>query len=117
MKAEEIYLKIREIAKPYHAYTDQFIAIAKWVEARFDYNPQKKETVKMKFKDAPIGARFKFPNGDNIWIKLNSYPKSHSNDGNGLICSWKGNVNGHQSFCSFIDEEARIDFDTEIELI
>ena len=45
-------------------------------------------TVKMKFKDAPIGARFIFPNKDNrdendIWIKLNSYPKGRHYDGIG----------------------------------
>lgn len=71
----------------------------------------------MKFKDAPIGARFKFSNSENIWVKLNSYPKGQHNDGNGLICSWHGNVEGHQSFCSFVDEESGIDFETEIELI
>ena len=33
------------------------------------------ETVKMKFKDAPVGARFKYPNMETIWVKINSYPK------------------------------------------
>lgn len=75
------------------------------------------ENVKMSFKDAPIGARFKYPNKDSIWVKLNSYPKGISNDGNGLVCSWNGNIQGLQSFCSFSDEELGIDFDTEIELI
>lgn len=71
----------------------------------------------MKFKDAPIGARFKYPNSDMIWVKINSYPKGHFNDGNGLICSWNGNVEGHQSFCSFVDEDSGIDFNTEVELV
>lgn len=66
----------------------------------------------MKFKDAPIGARFKYPGSDRIWIKLNSYPNSE-----GLICSWNGNIKGDQSFCSFIEEESGIDFDTVVELI
>jgi len=86
-----------------------------------DENPNllkiKQEVVRMKFKDAPIGARFKYPNSDAVWVKLNSYPKSSSNDGNGLVCSWEGNVKGMQSFCSFSDEEENIDFDTEVELI
>lgn len=74
-------------------------------------------TVKMKFGDAPIGGRFKHPDSDKIWVKLNSYPKGLSNNGNGLICSWEGNNDKHQSFCSFVDEEHGIDFNTEIELI
>ena len=73
--------------------------------------------VKMSFKDAPVGARFKYPNSDKIWIKINSYPKGKFNDGNGLICSWKGNVNDYQEHCSFVDEEDGIDFNTLIELI
>lgn len=75
------------------------------------------ENVKMKFKDAPIGARFKYPSGNKIWVKINSYPKGQFNDGNGLICSWNGNVEGYQQFCSFVDEELGIDFNTEVELI
>ncbi len=75
------------------------------------------ENVKMKFKDAPIGARFKYPNMDKIWVKINSYPKSQFNDGNGLIVEWNGNVEGFQSLCSFCDEESGIDFDTEVELV
>jgi hypothetical protein len=75
------------------------------------------ENVKMKFKDAPIGARFKHPNSSGIWIKLNSYPKGQFNEGLGLICSWNGNVEGYQSHCCFIDAEDGIDFDTVIELI
>ena len=75
------------------------------------------ETAKMKFKDAPIGARFKFSDGKKIWVKLNSYPKSDLSSGNGLICEWKGNVPGHQQFCSFADEDLGISYETEIELI
>lgn len=76
------------------------------------------ETAKMKFKDAPIGARFKQRNGNGtIWVKLNSYPKGRFESGNGLICEWKGNVPGHQQFCSFVDEDLGISYETEIELI
>ncbi len=71
----------------------------------------------MKFKDAPIGARFKYPGSDKIWVKLNSYPKGPRYDGDGLICAWNGNVIGYQSFCSFVDEGEGIDFDSEIELV
>lgn len=41
MKARDIYHNMRAIAEDYHGYTDQLIAIAKWIEAEFDYNPQK----------------------------------------------------------------------------
>ena len=75
------------------------------------------ETVKMKFKDAPVGARFKFPNMGNIWVKINSYPKGMHESGNGLIVQWNGNVEGYQSFCSFVDENEGINFDTVVELV
>lgn len=84
-------------------------AVNRYLES-FNFKQMKK--VKMKFKDAPIGARFKFPNMKTIWVKINSY-----SNGNGLIVQWNGNVEGHQSFCSFVDENEGVDFDTVIELI
>lgn len=75
------------------------------------------QPVKLKFKDAPIGARFKQPNSDQVWVKINSYPAGLRSDGLGLIAQWNGNVEGYQSFCCFVDEEAGVSFDTEIELI
>jgi|TARA_R110000796_G_scaffold221769_1_gene337951 hypothetical protein len=77
-------------------------------------------TIKMKFKDAPIGARFKFPNSavsEDIWIKLNSYPEGPHHDGSGLIVNWNGNVEGGQSFCCWVDKVNGYDFDSEIELV
>lgn len=62
----------------------------------------------MKFKDAPVGARFNFQN--SVFIKINAHD-------DGLVVAWNGNVQGHQSRCSWIDKENGIDFDTEIELI
>ena len=76
-----------------------------------------KEQIKMKFKDAPVGARFKYPNAEGVWVKLNSYPEGIYGSGDGLVCRWNGNVKGYQAFCSFVDEEEGINFDTEIELI
>lgn len=75
------------------------------------------ETIKIKFKDAQVGARFKYPNMETIWVKINSYPKGQFNDGNGLIVQWNGNVERHQSYCSFVDENEGIDFDTVVELV
>lgn len=74
-------------------------------------------SIKMKFKDAPIGARFKYPNSDKVWVKINSYPKGQFHDGNGLIVEWNGNVEGNQQFCSFVDEDEGVNYNTEIELI
>ena len=71
----------------------------------------------MKFKDAPVGARFKYPNSDKIWVKINSYPLSRFHDGLGLIIEWNGNVCGYQTSASFCDKECGIDFETEVELI
>lgn len=74
--------------------------------------------VKMSFKDAPTGARFKLPEVEGVWVKLNSFPKGPHYDGTGLICSWNGNIpKVHQSYCCFVDVENGIDFNTEIELI
>jgi hypothetical protein len=75
------------------------------------------ESIIMKFKNAPVGARFKYPESNKIWVKLNSYPKGPGEDGLGLICEWNGNVAGYQSFCCFVDEESGIDFDTMVELV
>ena len=75
---------------------------------------------RMSFKDAPVGARFKYPRqlgGDSIWVKIDSYPKGPDSDGNGLVVHWNGNVEGNQSYCSFVSEDEGIDFNTEIELI
>jgi hypothetical protein len=72
------------------------------------------ENVIMKFKDAPIGARFHFIE-DNDTLK-DVYVKIHAYD-DGLIVKWNGNVQGHQSHCCWIDKENGYDFDTEIELI
>lgn len=73
--------------------------------------------IKMKFKDAPVGARFKYPGLETIWVKINSYPESISESGDGLICQWNGNVSGFQSFCCFSDKELGVDYETEIELL
>jgi hypothetical protein len=72
-------------------------------DPRLDYS-----TTRLKFKDAPIGARFRL--GDSIYVKI------HAND-SGLVVQWNGNVSGHQSHCSWLDIENNIDFDTEIDCI
>lgn len=67
----------------------------------------------MKFKDAPIGARFKFIEDDSpkqTFVKINEI-------GRGLIVEWNGNVKGHQSHCCWVDKENGYDFDSEIELV
>lgn len=76
-----------------------------------------KDAAKMSFKDAPDGARFKYPNMSEIWVKINSHPKSKFCDGNGLLAKWNGNIKGFQSYASFCNEESGIDFNTEIELV
>lgn len=71
------------------------------------------ENVIMKFKDAPIGARFHFIGKDvpkDVWIKIHDYD-------NGLIVKWDGNVEGHQSHCSWLDKENGYDFDTNIKVL
>lgn len=69
--------------------------------------------MEMKFKDAPIGARFTFIGNDT---PKDVYVKIHSHD-DGLIVKWNGNVVGHQSHCCWLDEENNYDFDTIIDVI
>ena len=67
----------------------------------------------MKFKDAPIGARFHFIGDDepkDVYVKIHAYDR-------GLIVQWDGNIPGHQSHCCWLDEDGNYTFDTEIELI
>lgn len=73
----------------------------------------KQEVIRMKFKDAPIGARFHFIGDDvpkEVFVKIHDYD-------DGLVVQWNGNVQGHQSHCCWLDKENGYDFDTEIELI
>ena len=58
----------------------------------------------MKFKDAPIGTRFKYES-DKIYVKLQE---------DGLICEWKGNVeNVFQKFLSFAEKEEYLEKEIE----
>lgn len=41
MEAREIYHVLKSIVEPIHAHSDQVVAIAKWIEAEFEYKPQK----------------------------------------------------------------------------
>lgn len=69
---------------------------------------------KMSFRDAPVGARFKYPGTNVVCVKIHAHPVY---DGKGLIVEWNGNVEGYQSHFPFVDEENGITFDTIIELI
>ena len=86
------------------------------IESKEIDNQLANRKVFIKFKDAPVGARFKYPNKDQIYVKINSYPKGITNDGRGLICSWNGNVTGYQEFFCFSDDD-KYTFETEIELV
>lgn len=37
MKAEDIYHRLKAIAEPIHAYDEQLVAFAKWIETEFTY--------------------------------------------------------------------------------
>lgn len=64
----------------------------------------------MRFKDAPVGARFRFEDDGNIYVKIHA-------SGDGLTVTWHGNEQKHQAYGCWLDEENGIDFDTEIELL
>lgn len=66
------------------------------------YGPKTKY-IKMKFRDAPKGARFKFDKTDKfVWIVLRTYQR-------GEVAQWNGNITGHQSLCCFVDESYTLD--------
>lgn len=64
----------------------------------------------MKFKDAPLGVRFKHTGEQKSYVKLSGTDK-------GLICDWYGNIERVQMQYFFVDKNKGIDFDTEIEII
>lgn len=41
MEVREIYHVLKSIVEPIHAHDDQMVEIAKWIEAEFEYRPQK----------------------------------------------------------------------------
>ena len=63
----------------------------------------------MKFKDLPMGARFKYPDGTGIWVVIRAF-------GQGLIAKWEGlNIDrSRQSLCSFCDDEWTLDSEVEV---
>lgn len=65
--------------------------------------------MKMKFKDLPKGARFKFPDGTDIWVVLKAY-------NHGLVAKWSGfdTSPDMQSLCSFCDDEWSLESEVEI---
>lgn len=68
--------------------------------------------MKMKFKDAPVGARFRHVGKDDVWAKIHSDPGTE-----GLVCSWDGNIEGFQRFRCFVEESYGVDFNTEVEIV
>jgi hypothetical protein len=85
---------------------------------------------RVKFKDAPIGVRFKYiktnlnsnsPIYENIYVILDNYEEGTFHDGKGKICLWVGNsiLKQNQQFFIFCGEGETEDctLDTEIELI
>lgn len=54
----------------------------------------------MKFNDLPKGARFKYPDGEDVWVVL-------AHHGRGLIAKWDGldSPRAHQEICCFTDDD------------
>jgi len=63
----------------------------------------------MPFKDLPIGARFKYRDGNDVWVAIEMY-------GNGLVAQWNGSTvnRHHQSICCFVDEEWSLESKVEV---
>lgn len=80
----------------------------------------------VKFKDAPIGARFKYiepnanPNSpfyEAVFVILDNYEEGTFHDGRGKTCLWVGNdiAKQNQQFFIFCDDTHTLN--TEIELV
>jgi len=66
MKAQDIYHKMRAIAEGHHLHSDQLIAIAKWIEEEFIYNPRNlTEEINTSENDSPMWYS-SFKVGDTI---------------------------------------------------
>ena len=66
------------------------------------------EKIFMRFKDLPKGARFKYPDGDDIWVAIETYDF-------GLIVKWNGLKPGiAQSHCRFVDENWTLESEVEV---
>jgi hypothetical protein len=65
--------------------------------------------ITMRFKDLPIGARFKYPDGDSIWVVVEPY-------GDGMVARWEG-ISAprlRQSICSFVDDEYSLESEVQV---
>lgn len=79
----------------------KFILAAKSMERRLKViDDDLDDTLFVRFKDLPVGARFKYPDCDGIWVVVEPY-------GKGLIAKYEGiRMDGkRQEFCSFVDED------------
>ena len=80
-------------------------------ESGYDAAKREETTVTMRFCDLPKGARFKYPDGEDVWVVLEGY-------GDGLVARWDGLQanNRHQSLCCFVDGE-NWTLESEVEVI
>ena len=73
MDTEKIYRTLKEIVRPHHNYTDQMMAISKWIESEFE--PKKKG------QELPIHNVVKsLPDGDDIWCKASEMSRDNFAD-------------------------------------
>lgn len=73
-----------------------------------DKAPHFQKIRKMRFKDLPVGARFKYPDGDDVWIAVEMF-------GIGNIAKWNGlSDRMWQSRCCFVDEEWSLESEVEV---
>lgn len=87
-------------------------AITKYGDIQLDtaqnYWKRNHKPVFIKFKDLPMGARFKYPDGGAVWVVIEPF-------GSGLIAKWEGLVeSARQSLCSFCDDEWSLDSEVEV---
>lgn len=71
--------------------------------------PPSEPGVMMRFCDLPVGARFKYPTGDDVWVVIEPYQ-------NGLVARWTG-VNEdrqRQCMCSFVDDNWTLESEVEV---
>jgi hypothetical protein len=72
--------------------------------------------MKMKFKDVPIGSKFKYisPKIKGVWVKLN---EGKLNAGLGLVCLLDVKPMGSISHFCFVNKEMGVDLNTQVFVI
>ena len=90
MEAREIYHVLQSIIEPIHAHDDQIVAIAKWIEAEFEYKPQKQANCVNTEQKALCSTRIDFKKLREAYF--NEHVSHKTTDGIPVVCTHPHNL-------------------------